>query len=88
MATHHTLATHAHAVGVLVGAPRPIMHQLLQVRHVAALLGLAVQVAALVGCKENNMILVHIYFCIENAEGNVLIGVYLFICMCVCVLFA
>lgn len=47
---HHTLPAHADAVGVLVGAARPVVHQQLHVGHVSRLPGLAVQVAPLVCC--------------------------------------
>lgn len=54
--THHTFSTHTDTVGVFVGAPCPVVDQLLHVRHVSRFLGLAVQVTPLVAYEREHKI--------------------------------
>lgn len=49
--THPAVPTHTEAEGILVGAARPIMYHALHGHHLPCLLGLAVQVASLLGWK-------------------------------------
>lgn len=52
LAAYHTFPPYTDAVGILVGAPGAIMHQLLHVCHIAHLLRLAVQVTSLAGWRK------------------------------------
>lgn len=51
-AAYHTFTPYTDAVGILVGAPGAIMHQLLHVCHIARLFWLAVQVTSLAGWRK------------------------------------
>lgn len=65
LGTHPAVSTHTEAEGVLVGAACPIVHHALHGDHLPCLLGLAVEVASLLGWKGHGRVLVQ--SCLKRA---------------------
>lgn len=63
--THPAVSTHTEAEGVLVGAACPIVHHALHGDHLPGLLGLAVEMASLLGWKGHGRVLVQ--SCLKRA---------------------